>query len=67
MPPRMPAKVIAPTQLYEVVNPNVKPDAGGRFCGVNIERRAGSDSMFVRMTDKQARWPLEHGDIRLAS
>jgi hypothetical protein len=49
-------------QEYEIVDPQVKPDAAGTLGGVVIVKRDGK--LIVRMTRVQAQWYLDHGTIK---
>ena len=59
----MASKVREVPQEYEIVDPQVKPDAAGTLGGVVIVHRDGKK--IVRMTRKQAEWYLEHSAIKL--
>ncbi len=61
----MASKVREIPQEYEIVDPQVKPDAAGSLGGVVIVNRDGKK--IVRMTRAQAQWFLDHGTIRAVS
>lgn len=52
-------------QEYEIIDPQVKPDAAGTLGGVVVVERDGKK--IVRMTRAQAQWYLDHGTIRAVS
>ena len=61
----MASKVREVPQEYEIVDPQVKPDAAGTLGGVVIVNRDGKK--LVRMTRKQAEWYLDQGTIKAVS
>ena len=56
---------VKPVELpreYEVTDPLVKPDLGGKICGVWPEKRG--NKTIVKLTRKQAEYFLDHATIR---
>lgn len=50
---------------YEITNDKARGDMAGQLGGVKIEQRG--DKRIVRMSANQAKWFLEHGQIKSAA
>lgn len=49
---------------YEITNDKARGDMAGQLGGVKIEQRG--DKRIVRMSANQAKWFVEHGQIKIA-